>query len=212
MVARPRSSCSPVTNRSVPSSPLWPAIRLAPTGSNSSSPRQGSALPISVPRAIQAPTLPTRARTAALLNLSRSESPPVWHMGATKPIPNDELAAGAGASARQQPLQLVDRAHRQRALGAAADDRRPVGHLDGRPVRSGHPGGLDDEGDGGIPGRAAAQLLVPAGDPHRGQSALGLPEPVTAAARCAFGDRPVGAEESVAQIEQPTGRQGLIGP
>ena len=34
---------------------------------------------------------------------------------------------------------------------------------------------------------------------------------MTAAARCAFGDRPVGAEESVAQIEQTTGRQGFIG-
>src|SRR5699024_12409291 len=58
----------------------------------------------------------------------------------------------------------LDRAHRQRALGAAADDRRPVGHLDGRPVRSGHPCGLDDEGDGGIPGRGPAQLFVPTGD------------------------------------------------
>src|SRR5699024_6924950 len=83
MVARPHSSCSLGTSRFGPSLPLWPVIRLPPTGSNSSSPKPGSARPISEPRATRAPILPRTTRAAvALLSPWISESLLVWPTGA----------------------------------------------------------------------------------------------------------------------------------
>src|SRR5699024_9406362 len=57
--------------------------RLPPTGSNSSSPKPGSARPISEPRATRAPILPRTTRAAvALLSPCISESLLVWPTGA----------------------------------------------------------------------------------------------------------------------------------